>query len=214
MSRNPPSRRRPAPSSPPQNDQGPPSLRWEGQSLPPSEGSSPISSETISEDAQAGAPGQEPLPEIPVEPLEPQADVEAASSVAVMDKEKFWNFFSGLFVFAGNTYAMLPPLHMTLQSLTRAPALPTARPASDAIYELAEGYDWLHWLIEEDASMVKALIVIGAFGAQVAQGVGAEVRQHRALIAARMQEPSESELGPQGDLPPHEVQPNVQPMVQ
>jgi hypothetical protein len=152
-------------------------------------------------------PPQEALHEIPVEPLIPPApEADAVPAVRIMDRDKFFDFFCSLFVFGGNLYAMVPPLNVPLQSLTRAPSLPSARPASDALYDMAEKFDWLHWLIEEDADYMKALVFIGAFAVQLGANVAAELRSHRETIAAMEQDAAMDERRAQ-QAPP-QPQPN------
>jgi hypothetical protein len=168
---------------------------------------------TIGSTNSSAASDTAPLHEIPVEALEEApapgtAPAEIIPPVKLMDKEKFFSVFGGLFVLTGNMYGMLPPLHRPLLTLTRAPQLPTARPASDAIYELAEKHDWLHWLIEEDSQDLHRFLAIGAFGAQIAIGVRDEMSQHRQLIFAMQQraEAEERTAQPEAERPPAQAQ--------
>lgn len=129
-----------------------------------------------------------PVEEIPVAPLN-DAVADGAplkgELVTIMSKDKFFEFFGSLFVLGGNMVGFMPPLYAPLQTLTRAPQLPAARGASDAIYELAEKYEWLNWLIQEDSADLKRFIAIAAFGFQLGGSLQQELRSRAETIEAR-----------------------------
>ena len=96
----------------------------------------------------------------------------------LMTQDEFFSLFGGLFPVVGGVIAMrYPP---PLQTLMTASQLPTARPASDAIYDLAKVNAWLRWLIDKRGKWAQQAIAIGAFGAQIFAGVTTELRARAA----------------------------------
>lgn len=136
---------------------------------------------------QAPAPPETIAP-IPVEPLLAADAASATASIGVddiMTKDEFFIFSMGMFPIAAGVAAIgqPPPFDEPLASLTDAPKLPTARPASDAIYDLASKLPWLRFIIAKDAMWIAGLVAIGAFGFEVRRNVMLEIAQRKELIA-------------------------------
>ena len=134
------------------------------------------------DDARSLQEGQ-PVDAIDVISAEPLIDQPAiapgeavTASTEVMTRDDFFVLTMGIFPIANGVLAMQtgqPPL----KSLGLAPTLPTARPASDALYTLAEKLPWMHFLIEKDAMWMMGLVAIGAFGSQVYNAVMIELHE-------------------------------------
>jgi hypothetical protein len=131
---------------------------------------------------------EEPIAEIPVAPLMEEAPSVGAltGTVAdVMTKDEFFDFFSHSFTVAGGIVgAMQPP---PLQTLMGAGELPTARPAADALYDMAAKFSWLQFLIRKDGEWIASVVALGAFGIQLSTGIMGE-------LAARKPAPESEEV--------------------
>jgi hypothetical protein len=137
--------------------------------------------------------------------VEPDAPAQSAPvAVVVMTKEEFWLFFSSSFMLAGNAAAAIPPLHAPMRSLVNAPHHEQARPASDEIYDLAQRYEWLRWLIQPETQDLRAVAIIGSF----AFGVGTAVRNE---LAQRARNVAMIERRHQGSIHADEADPPAVP---
>jgi hypothetical protein len=153
------------------------------------------------------AAAAEPLQEVHIEPLDDTVrEAAVASAAALMDQDQFFAFLSSTFIASGNMIGFIPPLNRPMQSLIRAPNLPTARPASDAIYELALEHAWLRWLLDPQQKTFITFMAIAAWGAQVAMNVRAEVvMRERMIIDLKSNEtftPKSDEGDPAHNAPP------------
>jgi hypothetical protein len=137
------------------------------------------------DDPQQDAVEAAPLSvEIPGETVEDVAVALATGGdIELMTRDEFHEFLMGVFPVTGALIAMrYPP---PLQTLMTAPYLPTARPASDALYDLAEANEWLWWLIDKRSKWAQQMMAIGAFGAQLYAGVSDELKLRAEEAAAR-----------------------------
>ncbi len=134
--------------------------------------------------ARADAPN-EPLPFDPPPTPEgfdeaPAQSTHGAVTIAepLMTKDEFYQaMFSPPFIIAGGM--------SNLRSLSDAPELPTARPASDAIYDICARISWLNILLARDGQFVGQMAIIAAFGFQLRQSVNAELAEKRKELEAK-----------------------------
>lgn len=129
-------------------------------------------------------PQHEPQPELqpaampslfegPDNPDAPAAVVDDA----LLTKDEFYqSLFSGAFIVAGGV--------TSLQSLMDAPKMSTARPASDALYDIAAKFPWLQFMLRKEGMWIAQMAAIGAFGVQLMKAVQMEVAQREAAARA------------------------------
>jgi hypothetical protein len=135
-----------------------------------------VSSETPVTDPP---PVDQPIIEpIAVENLEQPLDSEQTSATvaAVMSEEEFAEFFGGLFPVTATVIGAMnnqPPL----RALMDAPNYASARPAFGALYRMAERWDFLAFLIQRDGQWIADVVLVGAFGAQLFDNLGRELKQ-------------------------------------
>jgi len=120
----------------------------------------------------------EPIAEVPIAPLVETAPATVTGSVTdLMTKDEFFMFFSSSFtVSASIVGAIQPP---PLQTLMKAGELQTARPAADALYDMAAKFSWLEFLIRKEGQWVASVAVLGAFGIQLSTGIIAELEARK-----------------------------------
>ena len=116
----------------------------------------------------------------------PDAPDAPADDGGLLTKSEFYeSLFSGVFIVAGGV--------TSLQTLMDAPKLPTARPASDALYDIAAKFPWLQFMLRKEGAWIAQMAAIGAFGVQVAQGVQAEIARREAAARAQVKEQEQPE---------------------
>lgn len=141
------------------------------------------------------------------EPDAPQGGEEVfaeGEAYRVLGKDEFFDVFRALI--AAPNFLMLAKGQPALSSLEIAPKDDGARAASDALYDTCLEVSWLRWMIEPTNVYMQRALAVGVFGAGLAAGVGAELRERRKAQAAAVGEPGaaagrEAPRDPGGPVP-------------
>jgi hypothetical protein len=119
-------------------------------------------------------------------------------STAVLDADAFYQVFRGMVALPNVLIGLQgePPL----QALQVDEGNPSARAASDALYETIQDVPALHWLLAPESVWLKRALTIGAFVVPTAMAARAEFHQRHADRQPERQDDAEGY--PQPEEPP------------
>jgi hypothetical protein len=130
---------------------------------------------------------------------DPTEDAPQAAT-AVLDADAFYQVFRGMVALPNVLIGLQgePPL----QALQVDEANPSARAASDALYETIQDVPALHWLLAPESVWLKRALTIGAFVVPTAMAARAEYGERQAARRADRQGSEEPAQGFPSDNPP------------